>query len=89
MWDEVFAVTTLTPEQRQLIENSGDQPVRVVDPETKRIYILMSADHYERLETQIVSDSGKQMEPSFAESFREGWDDPALDVYNDLDPRRR
>jgi len=32
----------------------------------------------------------RDMYPHVMEVFgREGWDDPAMDIYNDLDPRRQ
>ena len=41
--------TGLTPEQRQLIEQAGTQPVRIEDPETQQSYVLIRADLYERV----------------------------------------
>jgi hypothetical protein len=32
---------TLTPEQLQLVEQAGDQPVRVKDPKSRRTYLLV------------------------------------------------
>jgi hypothetical protein len=40
---------TLTPELKQAVEQAGDDPVRLTDPETQRSYVLMSAEVYERL----------------------------------------
>lgn len=44
-----MAMTELTPEQRQLIEQAGDQPVRIEDPETHQAYVIVRADLYERV----------------------------------------
>jgi hypothetical protein len=41
--------TGLTPEQRRLIEEAGDQPVRLDDPELHQEYVLIRADVYERV----------------------------------------
>jgi hypothetical protein len=36
------------------------------------------------------SDFASDLYPQVMEVFgREGWDDPSMDVYNDLDPRRQ
>jgi hypothetical protein len=43
---------TLTPELKQAIEQAGDSPLRLVDPETHRNYVLVSADVYDRLVEQ-------------------------------------
>ena len=40
---------TLTPELKQALEQAGDSPVRLTDPETHRDYVLVSADAYDRL----------------------------------------
>lgn len=39
----------LTPEQRRLIEEAGDQPVRLEDPELHESYVLIRADVYDRV----------------------------------------
>jgi hypothetical protein len=39
----------LTPEQRKLVEQAGDQPVLIEDLETRRAYVIVRADVYERL----------------------------------------
>ncbi|MBV8078576.1 MAG: hypothetical protein JO284_19360 [Planctomycetaceae bacterium] len=40
---------TLTPELKRAVEQAGDSPVRLTDPETHRTYVLVSAEVYERL----------------------------------------
>ena len=40
---------TLTPELKRSIEQAGDSPVRLTDPETNRTYVVVSAEVYERL----------------------------------------
>ncbi|MFI5454877.1 MAG: hypothetical protein ACHRXM_05440 [Isosphaerales bacterium] len=40
---------TLTPELKQAVEQAGDSPVRLMDPETHRAYVLVSAEVFERL----------------------------------------
>jgi hypothetical protein len=40
---------TLTPELKRAVEQAGDSPVRLTDPETRRDYVLVSAEVYERL----------------------------------------
>ena len=40
---------TLTPELRQAVLQAGDSPVRLMDPETHRAYVLVSAEIFERL----------------------------------------
>jgi hypothetical protein len=40
---------TLTPELKRAVEQAGDSPIRLTDPETHRTYVLVSAEVYERL----------------------------------------
>jgi hypothetical protein len=84
-------MATITPEIRRAIEQAGDEPVRLDDPETRRAYVLIPVEQYERMEALLDEDRiPEQMYPLLAEVFGpEGWDDPAMDAYNDLDPRRR
>jgi hypothetical protein len=41
--------TGLTAEQRRLIAEAGDRPVRLEDPELHEAYVLIHADVYERV----------------------------------------
>jgi hypothetical protein len=58
----------LTEEQRRELNSS--EPVRLRDPNTNEIYVLVRADVYERM--RAVIDGSTR---------RAGWDDPELDVY--------
>jgi PHD/YefM family antitoxin component YafN of YafNO toxin-antitoxin module len=42
-------VETLTPELQRAVEEAGDSPVRLTDPQTHRAYVLVSAEVYERM----------------------------------------
>lgn len=48
-----MSMTGLTAEQRRLVEEAGDRPVRIEDPEMQQAYILMRADVYERVRDAI------------------------------------
>lgn len=48
-----MSTTGLTPEQRRLLEQAGDQPVRIEDPEMRQQYVLIRADLYERISGAI------------------------------------
>jgi hypothetical protein len=62
----------LTPEQQQALDAAEKGPLRVVDPRTQTEYVLVRADMYELVRRYI---------DSFTRSA--GWDDPALDVYEE------
>ena len=48
-----MTLTGLTPEQRRLVEEAGDRPVRIEDPEMHQAYVLIRADVYERVRNVI------------------------------------
>jgi hypothetical protein len=51
----------LTPEHRRLVEQAGDQPVRLEDTEIHQAYVLMRADVYERVRDVIEPRSGEEL----------------------------
>lgn len=42
-------MTMLTAEQQQAVEQAGDQPVPIVDPQTRVTYYLVRADLFQEL----------------------------------------
>jgi hypothetical protein len=84
-------MTALSPDLRQAIEQAGDTPPRVIDPETNTAYVLLRADLYERFKALFEEDPPTREEQLYflrEAGKRAAWDDPAMDVYNDLDSRR-
>lgn len=47
-------MATLTSEQKQEIQNAGEHPVAVEDPETHVKYVILKADVYERLQALLT-----------------------------------
>lgn len=82
----------LTPDQWHRVQEGGGSPVRVSDPSDSEAFVLLRADVYERLrglfEEVPVSDQERKYQ---LQQFgrRAGWDDPEMDIYDDLDPRRQ
>ena len=84
-------MTAITPELRQAIEQAGDAPARLVDPETNTTYVLLREESFRAL-TSPIDWSGQLSREEQDGILREmgasiGWDDPDMDIYNDLDPR--
>jgi hypothetical protein len=81
----------LTPEQHLALERSGGNTTRAIDPATNAEYVIVRAELYERIKS-IVSDNETWSDDAYqaaADVFaREGWDDPRMDIYDSLDPRR-
>jgi hypothetical protein len=66
-------------------------PVRVSDPSQQANFVLVRADVYERFKALFEQDPVGEQERRFQLQQwgrRAGWDDSAMDVYDDLDPRR-
>ena len=76
----------ITPELKHAVDQAGEGPVRVEDPDTNRSFVLISAEQFDRMCALLNPDPVEQMNPYLGESFGEGWADPELDVY--LDPRK-
>jgi hypothetical protein len=78
-------MNTLSPKQRQAIESNGH--VAIDDA----AYVVIKAEVYERLRSVLNTGpvSVEEQKPMIAHiGNRAGWDDPRMDVYNELDPRR-
>ncbi len=75
----------LTDAQRQAIEEHGERLVYILDGVTSTSYVLMKADQFDRVKALLIVDNLDPRETYAAvdQAFREGWDDPAMDVYED------
>jgi hypothetical protein len=57
-----MALIELTAEQRRLVEQAGDRPVRIEDPVMQQAYVLIRADVYERVRDSIEQPSVVNLE---------------------------
>ena len=79
-------MTTITPEIRHAIEQAGEEPVQLTDTETNSVYVIVRADIYDRCaicHDFDIRDAYPLMDQVAA---REGWDDPAMDIYDEFQP---
>lgn len=82
----------LTSEQWQDVQAVLEGPARFSDPSQRETFVLLPANVYERFRSLFEEDPVTDEERRFhLQQFgrRAGWDDPAMDVYDDLDPRRK
>src|SRR5690242_3269992 len=82
----------LTDEQRRELTKGKGGPLRVLDPTSRQEYVLVRAEVYDRLASAFAEEDcfAAEVHRQVMEVFgREGWDDLAMDVYDDLDPRRQ
>lgn len=83
----------LSEELRQAVKDSKDNLVRLVDPETNAEYVVLPAETFDQLQEGLFYDDSPLTEEERSALLVElglkiGWDDPEMDVYNELDPRR-
>jgi hypothetical protein len=81
-----MSMTGLNHEQRRLVEQAGDQPVRIEDPEMHQAYVLVRADVYERVRDVIEPRSDE--ERHVPEGIRESQEAFFLDLPELLKDRR-
>ena len=80
-------MATLTPEQRQEVQQVGEEPVRIADPETQTEYVILKADVYDLI--RAMAEDERTAYPLAMKVFgQDGWDDAQRAEYNVLDPRR-
>jgi len=83
----------LTPQQRQELRQTNGNEVRFADPETGQEYVIVRAEVYERCKA-LLSDDGdwtpeEQLRLLAESGNRAGWDDSAMDVYDNYDESRK
>ena len=80
----------LTLEQRRELDHPG--PARAHDPQTNETYVLVRSAVFDRFQSLLSDDPG-WVEDGYQAAMevfaRDGWDDPRMDVYDTLDPRRQ
>ena len=81
----------LTEEQWAVVQGSENPPC-VSDPAQNTTFVLVQSHIYERFRSLFEEDPVTVQERLFQiQHFgkRAGWDDPEMDVYDELDPRRK
>ncbi|HEY3243250.1 MAG TPA: hypothetical protein VGM03_07855 [Phycisphaerae bacterium] len=84
----------LTIEQRRAVGKQTEDPPRAVDPDTRTTYVLIREELYQRVQSLFADEQEQEflrnMYPHVMQVFgKAGWDDPAMDIYDELDPRRQ
>ena len=76
-------------ELQEAVRASHGQTVRLADPDTHTEYVVLPAKVYDRMEGVLYDDSPLTSDEREAvlvkAGLRAGWDDPDMDVYDDLD----
>lgn len=79
----------LTKEQQEALDSEQGIP-SVIDPRTQESFVLLRTEIYERIRGLLDQDDNVEdaFQAQIESAAAAGWDDPALDVYNELDPRK-
>ncbi len=82
----------LTKELQQVVQDANGQPIRLIDPETNLEYVVLPAKIFDRIQDVFYNANPLTIEEQRAllvtVGLSVGWDDPEMDAYNELDPRR-
>ena len=82
----------LSKEIQEAVQKSEDNLIRLIDPETNVEYVVLPAEKFEQMRNGVYYDNGPITEEErrallIQAGLRAGWDDPEMDIYNDLAPR--
>lgn len=83
----------LSPELREAVHQlPGNQPLRVVDPETNIVYVLVRAELFDQVQGTLPEAHDELVETYAAQSEaaqRAGWDAAGMDDYDHYDQHRQ
>ncbi len=79
----------LSEELQQELAREGDRPIQVVHPGTQKMYVLLSAELFDRLRP-LLDDSFHIRDTYAAQdaALSAIWSDPELDAYADYDRQK-
>jgi hypothetical protein len=71
----VNAMRTITAEQKQAVEEAGDSPVELEDPQTGAAYVLMRADVFRELRKLLEKDEDVREQEAWSKVARKARDE--------------
>jgi hypothetical protein len=77
----------LSQNQSQALDATGT-PLEMVDPRTGSVYVLVRQESFARVRTLVEDDLAETYPAQIESAMKAGWDDPAMDDYNDYDQHR-
>jgi len=78
----------LSNDQRKAMDSEGT-PLKVVDPRTGAVYVLVNETVFRQLQSLFGDDLADTYEAQIESAMRAGWDDPGMDEYNEYDRHRQ
>lgn len=78
----------LTPQQQQALQAHAGEPIRLINPHTNQTYVLLSEQVYVRVQSLLRDELSDTYAAQIESAMQAGWDDPAMDDYNEYDQNR-
>lgn len=81
-------IPVLTEQIRQALDAERGQPVKIVDEQTSRVYYVITAEQFETVRALFAEGDFDPLEiyPLISKTAGDvGWNDPAMDVYDNYD----
>jgi len=78
-------------EVREAVLRASGKPVQVVHEPTGETFVVLPQDAYDAMWAETTPEGFTEAEQDYLlreAGKRAGWDNPANDIYNDLDPRK-
>lgn len=72
----------ITPEQMQALTAAPDSPLRLVDPASRREFVLLRAELFDQVGKPPEEFQTAQTYAAVEQTFAEGWNDPVMDDYD-------
>jgi hypothetical protein len=83
----------LSPDLRQAVQHlHGTQPLRLIDPDTNTVYVLVRAEVFDQVQAVLHEDESELADTYAAQSeaaLEAGWDAPEMDDYDNYDENRQ
>lgn len=84
----------LSKEIQEAVQKSEGNLIRLIDPETNVEYVVLPAETFKQMRNGVYYDDSpltEEEQNALLVEFghRAGWDDPEMDIYNDLAPQRK
>jgi hypothetical protein len=67
-------MTSVPPELLQALQDAGGEPLRIVDPRTKEVYVVVKEAVFERVQ-RLLEDDPEKLYPLLADLSPEDWED--------------
>jgi hypothetical protein len=75
-------ITPLTDDQLRAVAAQTDEPIRLIDPASNRVFVLLDQAKYERMRELAEGLQASDTYPTSDRVFAEGWNEPIMDDYD-------